>query len=70
MVILNLPQDDNTSNVDIICPTNFYSTTKYDSSKDTIILLQKYEYFEPIYIVQDQGKTNMISLVNNKTIYS
>jgi len=62
MIILNIPYDDTTSNINIICPTNIYSLNKYDKNKDTIIILQKYEYFEPIYIVQDESKTNIMSL--------
>ena len=62
MIILNIPYDDSTSNINIICPTNVYSLNKYDKNKDTIIILQKYEYFEPIYIVQDESKTNIMSL--------
>ena len=66
MIILNLPQDDVTSNINIVCPTNAYSLNKYDEKKDTIILLQKYEYFEPIYIVQDESKNNIMSLTTIK----
>ena len=56
LIILEIPQDDITSNVNIICPTNFYSNSKFDINKNTIILIKKYEYFEPIYIVTDQSK--------------
>ena len=63
MVILNIPMDDITSNINVVCPTNFYSSNKYDDKRDTIILVNKYEYFEPIYIVRDQGKINATSLV-------
>ena len=56
LIILEIPQDDITSNVNIICPTNFYSNSKFDINKNTIILIKKYEYFEPVYIVTDQTK--------------
>jgi len=66
LVILNLPSDDNTSNINIMCPTNYYSLSKYDPTKETAIIMQKYEYFEPIYIVIDQSKTNIMSIVTTK----
>jgi hypothetical protein len=66
LVILNLPLDDITSNINVICPTNYYSISKYDPKRDTAIIIQKYEYFEPIYIVIDQSKSNMISLATTK----
>ena len=62
MIILELPQDDITSNVNIICPSNIYSNNKYDETKDTIILIKKYEFFEPIYIVTDSSKGNMTKI--------
>ena len=62
MIILELPQDDITSNVNIICPSNIYSNNKYDETKDTIILIKKYEFFEPIYIVTDSSKGNMTKM--------
>ena len=42
IIILELPLDDITANINIICPTNFYSVNKFDSSKDTAILIKKY----------------------------
>ena len=66
LVILNLPLDDTTSNINIICPTNYYSITKFDPKKDTVFIIQKYEYFEPIYIVIDQSKTNLVSIATTK----
>ena len=70
LVIIELPQDDVTSNVNIICPTNFYSINKFDKAKDTVILLKKYEYFEPIYIVIDKSSTNVTKLVTTKLLTS
>ena len=69
LVILNLPQDDITANINIICPTNYYALSKYDPLKETAIIIQKYEYFEPIYIVTDKSKTNMLSIATTK-LYS
>jgi hypothetical protein len=66
LVVLNLPLDDGTSNINIICPTNYYSISKYDPKRETIFLIQKYEYFEPIYIVIDQSKTNTVSMATTK----
>ena len=57
LIIMELPQDDITSNINIICPTNFYSINKFDENKETLLILKKYEYFEPIYIVIDKGKS-------------
>jgi hypothetical protein len=66
LVILNVPSDDNTSNINIMCPTNYYSLSKYDPTKETAIIMQKYEYFEPIYIVIDQSKSNIMRIVTTK----
>ena len=57
LVVLNIPDDDLTNNVEFVCPTNHYSSTMYDSRKGTFILIKQYEYFEPIYSYTDMGKT-------------
>jgi hypothetical protein len=67
LVIMNLPQDDDTSNINIICPTNYYSTTKYNPDRDTALIIQKYEYFEPVYIVMDKSTKNITNIATTKT---
>ncbi len=49
LVIFEIPNNDITNNVDLICPTNHYSTENYDSRRPTLILLKQEEYYEPIY---------------------
>jgi hypothetical protein len=56
LVILELTNDDITDNVKLICPTNFYSDTKFDINKKTLILIKNGVYFEPIYTLLDSGK--------------
>jgi hypothetical protein len=49
LVILEIPNNDITNNVDFICPTNHYSTHLYDAKKPTLILIKQDTFFEPIY---------------------
>ena len=49
LVIFEIPNDDITNNVQLICPSNHYSTEFYDASKPTLFLLKEGNYFEPIY---------------------
>ena len=49
LVILDVPLDDITENVNVVCPTNHYTNKKYNPSKPTLILYKQKEYFEPIY---------------------
>ena len=35
--------------VELMCPTSAYSTTSFDSTKNTLILLKQDDYYEPIY---------------------
>ena len=67
LVILNVPQDDATNNVEVLCPTNAYSSQFFDPRKKTLILMRKESgnnyFFEPIYLY-----TNSISkIIINKT---
>ena len=49
LIILRSPDDDVTSKIELICPTNHYSKEVYDMNKKTIFLYTKNGLFEPIY---------------------
>jgi hypothetical protein len=53
LVIIEIPDDDVTDNVEIICPSNHYSDELFNIKKPTVILMKKNNYFEPIYIYKD-----------------
>jgi len=49
LIILEMPEDDVTNNIELVCPTNRYSTHIYDARKRSLILIKRENYFEPIY---------------------
>ena len=49
LVILEMPDDDITNNIELVCPTNRYSAHIFDSRKRTLFLIKRDTYFEPIY---------------------
>jgi hypothetical protein len=49
LIILEMPEDDITNNIELVCPTNHYSTHIYDARKRSLILIKRENYFEPIY---------------------
>jgi hypothetical protein len=49
LIIFKIPNDDITSNVELICPTNHYSNEFYEARKPTVILMKEDNYYEPIY---------------------
>ena len=53
LIILEVLNNDITNNVELICPTNHYSSNIYDSRKRILILVKQTAkndvYFEPIY---------------------
>ena len=55
MVILNIPDRDMTSSVELICPTNHYLTHIYNSRKKTIIIIKRKNIFEPLYLYKEYG---------------
>lgn len=65
MIILDIPNDDMTDKIDIMCPSSNYSDNFFDENKDTIMLIRKtegknkndYIYFEPI-CEMIEGDTN------------
>jgi hypothetical protein len=49
LVIFQIPHDDITNNVQLLCPTNHYSNEFYQTIKPTVILIKEDGYYEPIY---------------------
>jgi hypothetical protein len=61
LVIFQIPDDDITNNVQILCPTNHYSSEFYQARKPTIIIMKKNEYYEPIYLYTTSNKKLSVS---------
>ena len=49
LIIFQLPHDDITNNVQLICPTNHYASELYQARKPSIILIKEDGYYEPVY---------------------
>ena len=49
LIILNSPDDDITSKIELICPTSMYTSNLYNIEKPILILYSKNGYYEPIY---------------------
>ena len=56
IIIFQLPHDDITNNVQLICPTNHYSSEFYQARKPSIILIKEDGYYEPLYSYLTDGK--------------
>ena len=57
LVIMYLPDDDITNNVQFVCPKNQYASEYYRHEKNTIFLMKKYNYYEPIYSYTTHNNT-------------
>lgn len=56
LIVFEIPEDDATANVEIICPTNHYSSLNYSGDKLKFMLVKKNNYFEPIYLYNNLTK--------------
>ena len=66
MVILEFADDDVTNNIQIICPSNYYSNNIFDSEKNTILILKNENIYEPIIQRKDMEITkNNIDIIRN-----
>ena len=61
LIILEMPEDDITNNIELVCPTNHYSIHTYDSRKRSLMLIKRENYFELIYGYRNDGKTTHIT---------
>ena len=63
LFILDLPQDDITQNVNLVCPSNQYVTRLLDKSKPIALMVRHGEYYEPIYVYRNErSSTRVIKL--------
>jgi len=53
LVVLEIPKDDNSDALNIVCPSNHYSNNMFNANKPTVILVKQYNYYEPIYQFTD-----------------
>jgi len=53
LIILDIPNNDITDNIKILCPTNSRFTKLYDSKKASFILIKRENIYEPIYIYRE-----------------
>jgi hypothetical protein len=72
IILINIPDDDITNNVQVICPTNSYSGDSFDPNRKTIIIMKRDKYYEPIYSFESKsnGKFNVLGrfAIKSKTI--
>ena len=61
IVILEIANDDITSNVNVLCPSNHYSSSFFDVNKKSCILIKIDDFYEPVIIFEDTGKAYSIS---------
>lgn len=66
LVILEVNENDGTSDVNIICPTAIYSNSKYSSFKKTIIIIKHGEFYEPVCFYSEKGKNATINVAFSK----
>ena len=55
IILIHIPDDDITNNVQVICPTNSYSGEVFDSNRKTIIIMKRDTYYEPIYLFESKS---------------
>jgi hypothetical protein len=69
LLILNLPEEDITGNVEVLCPTNHYSSSFYNPEHQTLVLMKRELYMEPIYIYQNlPDKKAIVKTISVKTM--
>jgi hypothetical protein len=66
LIILEIPENDASNNVELLCPTNHYSDNVYDSKKQSLFLIKREKYFEPIYGYTDINGTVYVTTTFDK----
>lgn len=67
LIILEVPKDDNSDALNIICPSNHYSNNFFDVRKMTVVLIKQYNYYEPVFQFTDSDDAKKMDV---KTSFS
>lgn len=65
LIILELPENDGTNDVEILCPTNVNRETLFDKKLKSVFVLKNKVYYEPVY---KYGNTVVNKNAGNKTV--
>jgi len=60
LVLFNIPNNDITNNIEIVCPSNHYSNEIYDARRPTLFIVKQENYYEPIYSYMISDKRNSL----------
>ena len=70
LIILQISNRDITNNIEVLCPTNHYSSGFFDSNRETAILIKRTikntNIFEPIYEIRELKQRKFTCLFNVK----
>ena len=53
LAILRIKEVDMTDDIELLCPTSVYSSVLYDIRKETVLIIQHDEYYEPVYLFKN-----------------
>ena len=56
LIIMEIVNNDITNNVELICPTNHYSSEVYNPSRQTLFIVKIDNLYEPIYAYENREK--------------
>lgn len=62
LIILSVPERDITSDIEMICPSNHYISKPFDEKKESLVIYKAGNYYEPLYVIEDTGKTGAYRL--------
>ncbi len=61
LVIFDMKENDDTNNIDIVCPTTHYSSQFFDPKKYTMMLIKRGgEFYEPIIMYSHKGNKRSV----------
>lgn len=62
LIIFEIPNDDSSNNIELLCPTNHYSLHTFNPKLNSIILIKQDKYFEPIYVKKPMTAKRELSI--------
>jgi len=71
LAIMEIKSNDMLERIELVCPSNLYSSHQFNSEKDTCLVLKHGEFYEPVFLYESNGinPPTVISRFSAKTLH-
>lgn len=71
LAIMEIKSNDMLERIELVCPSNLYSARRFDSEKETCLVLKHGEFYEPVFLYESNGinPPTVVSRFSTKSLH-